>query len=85
MRVKATAFELKRKETVPDGIRRVVCERVEKALVALDGSEKEMLKPLAAQHRCDLQNEARELGLKLYAESDDEFIDRIHGYWEAWR
>jgi CHAD domain-containing protein len=48
-------------------------------------SERELLKPLAAQRRCDLQKEAKELGSKLYAESADEFVDRIHGYWKAWR
>jgi hypothetical protein len=32
------AFELKRKETVPDGIRRVACERMEKAVQVLDGN-----------------------------------------------
>jgi CHAD domain-containing protein len=47
--------------------------------------EQELLKPLAAQRRSDLQKEARELGRKIYAESDDEFVSRIHGYWKAWR
>ena len=32
------AFELKRKEGVAEGIRRVACERIDKALQLLDGS-----------------------------------------------
>lgn len=47
--------------------------------------ELELLEPLAAQRRTDLQKEARELGRKLYAESDDQFVSRIHGNWKAWR
>ena len=47
--------------------------------------ERELLKPLVAQRRTDLQKEARELGRKLYAEPDDEFVDRLQGYWKAWR
>ncbi len=48
-------------------------------------AERELLKPLISQRRADLQKEARELGQKIYAESDDEFVDRIHEYWKAWR
>ncbi|MDB5289631.1 MAG: hypothetical protein JWL69_872 [Phycisphaerales bacterium] len=48
-------------------------------------AERELLEPLVAQRRSELQEEARELGRKLYSESDDEFVSRIHGYWKAWR
>jgi CHAD domain-containing protein len=47
--------------------------------------ERELLKPLASQRRADLQKEARELGRKLFTETVEEFVDRIHGYWAAWR
>jgi CHAD domain-containing protein len=47
--------------------------------------ESELLKALVGQRRADLQKEARELGRKLYTESEDEFIERLHGYWQAWR
>ncbi|HEY7087968.1 MAG TPA: hypothetical protein VH518_07755 [Tepidisphaeraceae bacterium] len=32
------SFKLKRKETVPEGIRRVVCERIDRAVQSLDGN-----------------------------------------------
>ena len=47
--------------------------------------ERELLTPLVAQRRTELWAEARELGRKLFAETDDQFVDRIHGYWKAWR
>jgi hypothetical protein len=53
--------------------------------VATPAPEWELLVPLVSQRRADLQKEARELGRKLYAEPDDEFVERIHGYWKAWR
>ncbi|HSU69697.1 MAG TPA: CHAD domain-containing protein [Tepidisphaeraceae bacterium] len=46
--------------------------------------EREMLEPLAAQRRTELKEEAAELGRKIYAEQEDAFIDRLHGYWKAW-
>jgi hypothetical protein len=48
-------------------------------------AERELLESLVAQRRSELQEEARELGRKLYSESDHEFVSRIHGYWKAWR
>lgn len=48
-------------------------------------NERELLEPLVSQRRADLQKEAGELGRKLYAESEDEFVNRIHDYWKAWR
>ena len=48
-------------------------------------AEREMLAPLVSQRRADLQKEARELGRKLYTENDDKFVERIHGYWKAWK
>jgi hypothetical protein len=81
------SFELKRKEKVSDGIRRVACEQVDKALAVLRGALR-MVKSELGGKSFDRENrtfEACELGKKLFAESDDEFIDRIHGYWKAWR
>lgn len=49
------------------------------------GEERELLKPLVSRRRADLRREARKLGRKLFAESDGQFIDRVHGYWRAWR
>jgi CHAD domain-containing protein len=47
--------------------------------------ERELLTPLVSQRRADLRAAACELGRKLFAETEDQFIDRIHGYWQAWR
>jgi len=64
----------------------VLQEIVEKELNdARADDECELLKPLIAQRRSELQKEARELGRKLYAESEGEFLDRVHRYWKAWR
>lgn len=58
---------------------------VDGELKEISAEECELLKPLASERRAALQKEARELGRKLCAESDDEFVARIHGYWKAWR
>jgi CHAD domain-containing protein len=59
---------------------------VENELKHVDADdERELLRALVSQRRDELLKEARELGRKLYAECDNDFIDRIHGYWKAWR
>ena len=52
---------------------------------ASSDKEQTLLKSLVAQRRADLQKEAHELGSKIYEENEDQFIDRLHGYWTAWR
>ena len=47
-------------------------------------TERALLAPLLGQRRSELKNEACELGDKIYAEQDDEFIHRMHRYWKAW-
>ena len=49
------------------------------------GDERELLKRVVSQRRADLLKGARKLGQALYAESDDKFVARIHGYWKTWR
>ena len=64
----------------------VLQQIVEDELKDLDADdERELLNPLVAQRRKELLKEARKLGRKLFAEGDDDFVDRIHGYWKAWR
>jgi len=48
------AFELKRKESVPQGVRRIACERLDKAIKALDASRRSAL-PDAAVHEARKQ------------------------------
>lgn len=50
-----------------------------------DEAQKSLLKALVSQRRSELLDEARELGRKIYAESNQQFLDRVHGYWRAWR
>jgi hypothetical protein len=45
----------------------------------------EQIKKLVAPRRVALQREARELGKRLYAEGEDEFMSRVHRYWKKWR
>lgn len=40
---------------------------------------------LIDERRAKLQEEARLLGAKLYAETPQEFADRLHGYWKSAR
>jgi CHAD domain-containing protein len=63
-------------------LREIVANEMDQEIV---DEERELLEPLISQRRADLLKEARELGRKLYAENDGEFVDRIHDYWKAWR
>jgi CHAD domain-containing protein len=51
----------------------------------LSGVRRNQIKRLVAQRRTDLQKQAHQLGQRLYAQSEDTFVARIHGYWKAWR
>jgi hypothetical protein len=51
---------------------------------ACNGSERELLSGLIARRREDFKGEAMELGRKLFQESGKQFVNRIHGYWNAW-
>lgn len=46
------SFELKRKEAVPDGIRRVIGERIDKAMAALNGDARKTPDDEAV-HECE--------------------------------
>ncbi len=63
----------------------VLEQLVENELRSVADAERELLKPLVEQRRKELLKEGRELGRKLFAENDEEFVHRIHGYWKAWR
>jgi CHAD domain-containing protein len=52
---------------------------------ALSSRDRLLVRSLIVKRRRALQEGASDLGRELYAESDDEFVDRIHGYWKAWR
>ena len=77
------SFELKRKEAVPDGIRRVVCERIEKALDSLDGNGRKSVDDEAVhearkrfkQVRGALRLVERELGGKPFDRENHTFRD----------
>jgi CHAD domain-containing protein len=51
----------------------------------LSAARRNQLKGLVARRRRHIQQEARTLGHTLYAQSDAQFVERIHGYWQAWR
>ena len=51
-------------------------------LVAADRNE---IKRLVARRRRHIQQQALSLGDRLYAQTDAEFVARIHGYWQGWR
>jgi CHAD domain-containing protein len=51
----------------------------------LSAARRSQLKRLVARRRTHIQQRARTLGHRLYAQTDAEFVDRIHGYWKAWR
>lgn len=46
---------------------------------------RELLFALIDERRCALQDQARELGKKIFEESPDQFVNRIRGYWKAAR
>jgi CHAD domain-containing protein len=47
--------------------------------------ENELVLTLIDERRAKLQEEARMLGAKLYAETPREFAERLHGYWKSAR
>jgi CHAD domain-containing protein len=51
----------------------------------LSSVRRNQIKRLIAQRRKDMQRQAQDLGQRLYAQSEDAFVARIHGYWKAWR
>ncbi|MDB6087830.1 MAG: hypothetical protein JWN85_614 [Gammaproteobacteria bacterium] len=51
----------------------------------LSAGHRNQIKRRVARRRKDLQQHARALGRKLYAQSDAEFLTRIHDAWKAWR
>ncbi len=63
----------------------VLQQLLENELRPVADTERELLKPLVEQRRKELLKEGRDLGRKLFAENDEEFVRRIHGYWKAWR
>ena len=50
----------------------------------VDGAALHALLGLAAERRQELQSQAWPLGQRLYAESPDDFTERIAAYWDAW-
>jgi hypothetical protein len=47
--------------------------------------QRELLAALIDQRRRDLQHQAVAVGLRIYAEPTDQFVQRLGVYWEAWR
>lgn len=77
------SFELKHKETVAEGIRRVVCERIDKAMQTLDGNGRKSVKDQAVhdarkrfkQVRGALRVVRKELGAKQFDRENRTFRD----------
>jgi CHAD domain-containing protein len=44
-----------------------------------------LLLGLIGERRRELQEEAKRLGERLFAEKSEDFAERIEGYWKAWR
>jgi CHAD domain-containing protein len=55
--------------------------------IAAFGGKEALETPIAlAEHRSDeLRREAVPLGRRIYLDSPNDFADRFHGYWKAWR
>jgi len=51
----------------------------------LPAARRNQLERLVARRRRHIQQQARTLGHRLYAQPDAQFVDRLHGYWKAWR
>jgi CHAD domain-containing protein len=51
----------------------------------LSAARRNQLKGLVARRRRHIQQQARTLGHRLYAQSDAQFVERVHGCWKAWR
>lgn len=52
--------------------------------LAPDPDERSLLVALSLHRRHELQNAARVMGSRVYAESSDQFSRRLGAYWEAW-
>lgn len=50
-----------------------------------EGTEKELLLGLIHQRRMELQDEAKFIGQRVYAETGKEFRRRLKDYWNAWQ
>lgn len=50
-----------------------------------EGTEKELLLGLIHQRRMELQDGAKSIGQRLYAETGKEFTRRLTDYWNAWQ
>jgi len=50
-----------------------------------DENARHLLQGLLVQNRSRLQEAARPIGARLYAEGPSEFVSRLGVYWEAWR
>lgn len=52
---------------------------------ACSDPDRELLLALIDRRRDTLRDDAIKLGQRVYEESEDDFVDRIKGYWDAWR
>ena len=50
-----------------------------------DDNARHVLQGLLVRNRSRLQEAARPVGARLYAERPDDFVRRLGVYWEAWR
>lgn len=50
-----------------------------------DDGERELLLGLADRRRAELEAEAHPLGRRIYAETPEEFVQRMAEYWQAWQ
>ena len=47
--------------------------------------DRELLTNLIGKRRAELQDEAKEMGPQLYAETPKSFCKRLKNYWKAWK
>ncbi len=50
-----------------------------------DDDERELLLGLADRRRAELEAAAHPLGRRIYAETPEDFVERMAGYWRAWQ
>ena len=50
-----------------------------------DDGERELLLGLADRRRAELEAAAYPLGRRIYAETPEDFVERMAGYWRAWQ
>lgn len=51
----------------------------------LDAHHQEVIGTVATGMRVNLEERALSLGLRLYVETPDDFVDRLEAYWDIWR